>query len=107
MKILLPVKSDSGLDSQLDGRFGRGDFFMIYDLEQDSIASIMVNTYKNEPHGAGIKAATYLVESGCDVLIGAVPGPKASAVLNEAGVKSVTMSGCTAGDAIRSFKSGQ
>lgn len=107
MKILIPVKSDNGLDAQLDTRFGRGEYFLIYDLEQDNIVSIVVNKYKNEAHGAGIKAATYLVDNSCDVLIGAVPGPKASAVLEEAGVKTMTMTGGIARVAVETVKAEQ
>lgn len=89
MKILFAVENNAGLDSKMDSRFGRAGYFVIVDMENESVAAVEENKYKNEGHGVGIKIATFVVESGCQVAVGAQPGPKAAQILNQAGIKMV------------------
>ena len=89
MKIFIALENNAGLDSNLDNRFGRASYFMVYDQDGDTVISIEENKYKNEGHGVGTRVATWLVESGCQAVIGAQPGPKAAALLNQAGVKII------------------
>lgn len=89
MKILFAVENNAGLDSKMDSRFGRAAYFVIVDMESETVAMVEENKYKNEGHGVGIKAATLVVESGCRIAVGAQPGPKAAQILGQAGIKMV------------------
>lgn len=89
MNVLLSVENNAGLESNLDKRFGRAGYFLVYDTSKNEILSIVENEYKNMGHGVGVKAATYVVESGCRGVICAQPGPKAAAVLQQSGVKLI------------------
>ena len=89
MKIFIAVENNAGLDSILDKRFGRAGYFMVYDMEDQEILSSEENKFKNDGHGVGIKIANLVVESCCQAVIGAQPGPKAVAIMEQAGVKII------------------
>jgi len=89
MKVLFAVENDAGLDSILDSRFGRAGYFLIVDTDSETVLVTEENKYKNEGHGVGIKTATYVVSSGCEVAVGAQPGPKAAAILQQGNIKLV------------------
>ncbi len=69
-------------DSEIDSRFGRADFFMIYDQETDTWDSIPNTQNLEAAHGAGIQAGQSLAKSGAKVLITGHVGPKAFKVLD-------------------------
>ena len=89
MKVLFAVENNAGLDSRLDTRFGRAGFFLLYDMEEQKVFSIQENQFRNEDHGVGIKVTTFVIENGCQVVIGAQPGPKAAAILEKANIKVI------------------
>ncbi|MCK5055030.1 MAG: NifB/NifX family molybdenum-iron cluster-binding protein [Candidatus Aminicenantes bacterium] len=89
MNVLFAVENNAGLDSRLDNRFGRAGYFLIVDTDSETILSTEENKYKNEGHGVGIKTATYVISSGCKVAVGAQPGPKAAAILEQGNVKLI------------------
>jgi predicted Fe-Mo cluster-binding NifX family protein len=75
-------------DSAIDPRFGRTDFFLIYDDEKDELSHFDNRAIEDEAHGAGPKTAQKLFELGADVLItGNGPGGNAASVLEKAGTK--------------------
>jgi predicted Fe-Mo cluster-binding NifX family protein len=86
MKIFLTVKDKSGLDSQLDSRFGRAGYFLIYDTDKKDIVVLDENSFRDQEHGVGIKVANYIIESGCQLAIGPQPGPKAADILNQSSI---------------------
>lgn len=104
MKLFIPVEKDNGLSSNLDARFGRAGCFLIYNTEKEAVEGVRENPYKNVDHGAGIKAATLAVETGCGVVLGTQPGPKAAAILAQAGMKVVEINGGTAKEAVNAFQ---
>jgi len=104
MNVLIAVENDAGLDSKLDSRFGRASYFLIYDMDEEKIVSIEENKFKNEPSGVGLRTASFLIDSGCKVAIGARPGPKAASILNAANIKIVTVENKTAKEAIDWYK---
>ncbi len=106
MKILIPVKSGTGLDAELDGRFGRGAFFLVYDTGEDKVVSVETNPYKDLDHGAGVKTALHVVDEECNVVIGPQTGPKLSAILEEAHVDMVVRETGTAAEAVAWYKNG-
>jgi len=105
MKIAFTTKGTEW-DSPMDPRFGRTDYFLIYDEENDELTSID-NTDVNEvAHGAGPRTAQKLFEQKPDVLItGNGPGGNAAMALKQGNIKvftgAVTM---TAKEAYEAYK---
>lgn len=104
MKIVFAVENNAGIESKLDSRFGRAAYFLVYDTDKKEVVSVVENKYKNEGHGVGIKAATLIVESGCNAAIGAQPGPKAAAVLQQAKIKTIADDQGTVKEALEKYK---
>ena len=72
----------------IDPRFGRTEYFLIYDEEKDELTHYDNRDSANDAHGAGPKTAQKLFEFNPDVLItGNGPGGNAAAVLEKTGVK--------------------
>ncbi len=88
MKIAFTTKGTEW-DSEMDPRFGRTEFILVYDDEKDELTSFDNREIENEAHGAGPKTSQQLFELGAQVLItGNGPGGNAATVLQKAGVKS-------------------
>lgn len=87
MKIAFTTKG-TDWDSEMDPRFGRTEFILVYDDEKDEFTSFDNREIENEAHGAGPKTSQQLFEMGAQVLItGNGPGGNAATVLEKAGVK--------------------
>jgi len=104
MKVLIAVENNAGLDSILDKRFGRAGYFLVYDTDENKILTIQENQFKNDGHGVGIKTATFVIENGCQAVIGAQPGPKAAAILVQANVKMIVDDKGTVKEALERHK---
>ena len=88
MKLAFTAKG-TDWDSQMDPRFGRTEFILVYDEEKESFESFDNRDIENDAHGAGPKTSQKLFELGAQVLItGNGPGGNAATVLEKAGVKS-------------------
>ena len=80
MKIAI-TSSNNSLKSNLDPRFARSSYWYIYDSSTEK-GYFLDNTENVEvEQGAGIKAATKLIELMVEILITGDLGPKASKVL--------------------------
>lgn len=106
----IAITSHSG-DSRaaFDSRFGRADYFMLYDQENDTW-DCQPNTQNLEAaHGAGIQAGQALIKTGAQVLITGHVGPKAFKVLNTGKVNMymVSDSGGTVEDALAAYQAGK
>ncbi len=87
MKIAFTTKGNEW-DSEMDPRFGRTEFILIYDEEKDELTSYDNRTIADVAHGAGPQTAQKLFELEPEVLItGNGPGGNAATVLKEAKVK--------------------
>ncbi len=104
MKAFIAVKENNGIGSEIDSRFGRANYFMIYDIENEKIISVEENKFKNEGHGVGIKTAGSAVEYGCTVVIGAQPGPKAEQIFKEGNIEMFIVNEGNVKDAVRKYK---
>ncbi len=83
MKIAFTTKGTEW-DSQMDPRFGRTEYFIIFDEEKDEIKTVDNTAIVNEAHGAGPKTAQRLFEEEANVLItGNGPGGNAATVLEK------------------------
>jgi len=87
MKIAFTTKGTEW-DSMMDPRFGRAEYLLIYDEDEDKFTHYDNRAIANEAHGAGPQTAQKLFELGPNVLItGNGPGGNAATVLEKAGMK--------------------
>ena len=105
MKIAFTTKG-TNWDSQIDARFGRTEFIVIYDEEKDELTSYENNEVKNEAHGAGPKTSQKIFNLAPDVLItGNGPGGNAASVLEKSNIKIYIGAGnLTIKEAYNAFK---
>ena len=94
-------------DSPMDPRFGRTQFFFIFDEETGSVETFDNSAIEHEAHGAGPRTSQKLVEIGAEVLVtGNGPGGNAAAVLQSTGIKVHVGAGdMTVREAYAAFKS--
>ncbi len=106
MKIAIST-TGTDLESQLDPRFGRANYFLIVDSSTKEVIEVIDNRASQDAaHGAGINAATAVVQSGAEVVLTGRVGPKAFSVLNAAGIKVVSEMAGTAKKVIEEYLSG-
>lgn len=93
----------------MDPRFGRTEFFLVYDDDKDEFIHFDNREISNEAHGAGPKTAQSLFELNPEILItGNGPGGNAAAVLGEARIKIYIGAGdMTVREAYNAFKDGK
>ncbi|HHH84326.1 MAG TPA: dinitrogenase iron-molybdenum cofactor biosynthesis protein [Firmicutes bacterium] len=106
MKIALTAK-EKNLDTEMDPRFGRAPFFMVYDTEWGSYSFIDNEQNLNAAQGAGIQAAQNVIKAGADVLITGSCGPKAFQVLQTSGIEIVVGASGPAKEVIERYKNGE
>ncbi|MCD6556561.1 MAG: NifB/NifX family molybdenum-iron cluster-binding protein [Bacteroidales bacterium] len=93
MKIAFTTKGKDW-DSMMDPRFGRTEYFFVYDDETNKIITEDNSDSTQEAHGAGPKTAQKLFDLQANVLItGNGPGGNAGVVLEKAGIKIYTGAG--------------
>ncbi len=108
MKIAFTTKG-TDLDSQIDARFGRTDYLLCLDEEDNSISLVDNTDVQNEAHGAGPRTTKRLFDTGSEILItGNGPGGNAAEVLKSSGIKIyVGAEGLSVKDALEKYKSGE
>jgi len=105
MKIAISA-TGPGLDSEIDPRFGRSEYFVI--VEPDTMRfETLTNPNPGAPSGAGIGTAQFVCNKGVEAVITGNIGPKAHQVLSAAGVRMLTGVSGKVSDAIEMFKSGK
>ena len=101
------TSAGKGLDSKLDPRFGRADYFIILDPDTMEFEVVENSQNLNLPQGAGIQAGKTIVDQHVDLLITGHCGPKAFKVLQNAGIKIMTGARGKVKDAIEQFNNGE
>jgi len=87
MKIAFTTKGTTW-ESAMDPRFGRTEFFVIYDEEKDELTNFDNRDSANDAHGAGPKTAQKLFKLEPDVLItGNGLGGNAETVVKKSNIK--------------------
>lgn len=81
MKIAIGLEENS-YESQVDRRFGRANFFILIDTENNNY-EIIENEAKDEATGAGLKVVKNLMSLGVDEIIAGEIGPKAAVLIEE------------------------
>jgi len=104
MKIAVSVMENS-LDSQIDPRFGRCQYFLIVDSETMELEAVS-NKGAIASGGAGIQAAQTIANKGVSVLITGDIGPNAFQILSPAGIKVFTGASGTVREALERYKGG-
>jgi len=105
MKICVTA-SGKELDSEVDSRFGRCSYFVIYDPETKSVESIS-NVIVAASGGAGIKAAEAIANAGVNVLLTGSVGPNAFSIFAEVGIDVQVGAKGTVREAIRQYEAGE
>ncbi len=106
MKICLSVSSPN-LDSPIDPRFGRANYFLVTDQEGKKV-EVINNPGIEAMGGAGITAAQAVASSGAKVIITGNVGPRAFAVLSSSGLKIFTgVAGISAREALKKYSQGE
>jgi predicted Fe-Mo cluster-binding NifX family protein len=86
MKIAIAA-SNNDTNSLVDLRFGRANYFAVFDDEKAGCDYTSNNQNLSLPQGAGIQAAKNVIETGAGVLIAMNVGPKAFSLLQHSGVE--------------------
>ena len=83
------------LESEIDSRFGRSEYFLIVNVGNQEILDFksIKNIGPAQGSGAGISAAEQIGELGVKVLITGDVGPKAAAVIKQLEIKVIKKSG--------------
>ena len=105
MKICLS-STGTDLDANIDPRFGRCNYFVIYDSENDTF-EYFENQSRDAMGGAGIQAAQFVIDKGADTVISGAIGPNAFRVLNSAGMNIYSGVSGVIKDAIEDLKKGK
>lgn len=108
MKIAITAHGED-CEATVDTRFGRAEYFVIYDQEKASWEAIPNKQNLQAAHGAGIQAGQTLAKSGASVLITGHVGPKAFKVVNAANIAmySLVSETDTVTDTLSAFLSGK
>jgi len=87
MKIAFTTKG-TGWNSEMDSRFGRAEYILVYDEDADCMSHYDNRDIINIAHGAGPQTAKKIFDLGPEVLItGNGPGGNAATVLKKIHMK--------------------
>lgn len=106
MKIAISAQGPD-LESLVDPRFGRAEYFILYDTEEEKHEVVDNRQNAASGQGAGVVTAQTVIKLEPDLIISGNLGPKAFQVLSSAGVKSALWSGGSVSEAIELAKNNQ
>jgi len=108
MKIAFTTKGKDW-DALMDPRFGRTEYFLVYDDETEEIRVVDNSDSTQEAHGAGPKTAQKLFDLQAKILItGNGPGGNAGTVLEKAGIEIYVGAGeMTVKEALNAYKNNE
>jgi predicted Fe-Mo cluster-binding NifX family protein len=89
----------TGLESEVDPRFGRAAHLLLVDLETRALREIEQAT--GASHGAGVQAAQAVVRARAEAVVTGRIGPRAFEVLDAAGIPVYLTTAPTVTEAIR------
>jgi len=106
MKIAV-TSAGTGLDSNVDPRFGRAKYILIVDSESLDF-EVLDNTENiNALKGAGIQAASMINEKGAEVLLTGFCGPNAFTTLNAAKIGVANDASGSVREAVNAYLDGK
>jgi predicted Fe-Mo cluster-binding NifX family protein len=104
MKIAISATGNT-MDSEVDPRFGRCEYFFIADTESDTV-EVIDNSSAGAAGGAGVSASQMIVKKGVGAVLTGNCGPNAYQVFSAAGIKVITGVSGKVKDAIAQYKEG-
>lgn len=106
--MIIAITSDGDTtDSQVDPRFGRAKFFLVYNDENGKWESVDNEQNFQAAQGAGIQAATTVANKKCNVLITGHCGPNAFRTLSAAGIDIYLCETGTVKEILEKFNNGE
>jgi Uncharacterized conserved protein len=102
MKIAISA-TGKDIDSLLDMRFGRCDFFQIHDSESEEF-KVVENKGQSSGGGSGIAASQQLIDENVNVIITGNLGPNAFKIIEKADIKSYKCGNISIKNALEKFK---
>lgn len=105
MKIAISA-TGKDTDSLLDMRFGRCDYFQIYDSESEEF-KVVENKGQSSGGGAGIVASQQLVDENVNTIITGSLGPNAFKIIEKAEIKSYKCGNISIKNALEKFKNSE
>lgn len=105
MKICISSTGDN-LDSGLDSRFGRCQYFIFADSETLNFEAVK-NSYKDAGGGVGIQAGQLVAEKQAKVVITGNVGPNAFRTLQAAGIEIITRASGSIKEVIEKYNKGE
>ena len=90
-------------NSLMDSRFGRCEYFCIYDIENDGF-KVIENTAINSNAGAGIEAANLVLKENIEAVVTGNIGPHANEVFKKSNIKIFTSDVKRISDIINEYK---
>jgi predicted Fe-Mo cluster-binding NifX family protein len=104
MKIVISADG-KGLESKIDATFHRCSFFLIVDMEKNSLKALE-NTTKDHPGEIGATVGQIVSDQGIDAVITTNIGPRAFEIFEQYGIKMYQAEGKIK-DAIQQFIEGR
>ena len=105
MKIIITASSEK-IEGQFNPRFGRADYFMLYDSDSQEWSAFQ-NPAINASGGAGPQAVQFIAGKKPEVVISGRYGPSAFTALEAAGIKAYIASAGTVSEVLGQFFDGQ
>ncbi|SMO34842.1 Predicted Fe-Mo cluster-binding protein, NifX family [Saccharicrinis carchari] len=104
MKTVITSSGDS-LSSLFDMRFGRAEYFCIYDSKTGE-SKFLKNENKDNSSGAGVKVAERMIELGITQVVSGDFGPKAKNLLDKFNIQMVILqnAGLSIDDIVQKMK---
>ena len=86
---LVVSSSGKSLDADVDPRFGRCRFFIVYDCKT-KVHEVLDNEGGSASSGAGVRSAQTVARNGAKAVVTGNVGPKAFQALEAAGLSVIT-----------------
>ena len=101
MKIVITASNDK-VDQPFNPRFGRAEYFMLYDSETKEWEAL-TNPAADARGGAGPQAVQYIADKGAEVIISGRYGPSAFTALGGSSIKAYLASNGTVAEVLQQF----
>jgi len=105
MRVIV-TSTGSTIDSQMDPRFGRAEYFLIVDTDTMKTTA-MDNASRHASGGAGIAAAQAVIDARVDALVTGHLGPNALNILRDTKISLYEGVPATVAENLNQLKAGQ